>query len=285
MTLAWSANTETDLDGYRIYHRQEGQAYDYNYPIWEGTDRTCTIYSLDDTTKHFFVARAFDIYSNESEDSCEVSLEASVNIIPTADAGPDQTVDEGSTVTLDGSNSWDAEGTVVSYDWTQIEGVAVTLSEAWTSQPFFTAPYVDLEVTSLTFQLTVTDEWGLQSQDTCIVTVTPLNKEPLGQVAYVSSIAIKLRQMGRNYKARAYVVVEDEYGIEVEEASIRGDWSLNGTFLNASFGATNSGGEAKLNSDKVKPESGDTFTLKVTEVIKDDYTFDPSGNTYSLAVP
>jgi hypothetical protein len=89
VTLTWDANTETDLDCYRIYHRQEGQAYDYNYPLWEGADTTCTIYNLDDTTTHYFVARAVDIYWNESEDSNEVSFEASVNMPPTADAGPD----------------------------------------------------------------------------------------------------------------------------------------------------------------------------------------------------
>jgi hypothetical protein len=207
---------------------------------------------------------------------------------PTADAGPDQTVDEGSVVTLDGSNSWDNDGTIVSYEWTQIEGVAVTLSDVWTSQPYFAAPYVDLDATSLslTFQLTVTDESGLQSQETCIVTVTPLRTEPPpSQVAYVSSITIKLRQMGKNYLARAYVVVEDEYGIEIKEAGIRGSWTLNSTFLNCSFGSTNGIGEAKLDSDKVKAKSGDTFNLIINEIIKDGYTFDLLGNTYSLTVP
>jgi len=36
---------------------------------------------------------------------------------PEADAGPDQTVDEGDTVTLDGTGSTDAEGQEISFEW------------------------------------------------------------------------------------------------------------------------------------------------------------------------
>jgi hypothetical protein len=49
---------------------------------------------------------------------------------PVADAGPNQTVDEGVTVTLDGSNSSDPDGDISSYQWTQIAGIPVTLSKA-----------------------------------------------------------------------------------------------------------------------------------------------------------
>jgi hypothetical protein len=81
------------------------------------------------------------------------------------------------------------------------------------------------------------------------------------------------------------VVVMDEFGMLVSGASIRGDWTINGVSLNASFGTTNGAGQARLDSNKVKPESGDTFTLTVTEITKDGYTYDPSGNTHSIAVP
>jgi hypothetical protein len=103
---------------------------------------------------------------------------SNVNQAPTADAGPDQTVDEADTVTLDGSNSSDPDGTVVSYYWTQIKGSAVTLSEATAAQPIFTAPDVGPDGTSLTFQLTATDDGGLQSTDTCIVNVSWVNMAP-----------------------------------------------------------------------------------------------------------
>jgi len=72
VTLAWDANTEADLAGYRIFYREEGQNYDYNNPGWEGTATTCTISALNDNTTYYFVARAFDTSNNESGDSDEV---------------------------------------------------------------------------------------------------------------------------------------------------------------------------------------------------------------------
>jgi len=73
ITLGWNANSEADLDGYRIFYREDGESYDYNSPDWEGTDTTCTISNLDDNTEYHFVARAFDTSDNESADSQEIS--------------------------------------------------------------------------------------------------------------------------------------------------------------------------------------------------------------------
>ncbi len=72
VTLAWDANNEEDLAGYRVFYRQEGQSYNYSQPAWEGTETTCTMYNLDDNTTYCFVARAFDTSGNESGDSNEV---------------------------------------------------------------------------------------------------------------------------------------------------------------------------------------------------------------------
>ena len=86
---------------------------------------------------------------------------------PTADAGFDQIVESGATVTLDGSGSYDPEGNPLTYLWTHI-GIIVTLSNANAIKPTFTAPP---GVTSLTFKLEVTNETGLKSADEVTITV------------------------------------------------------------------------------------------------------------------
>ena len=73
---------------------------------------------------------------------------------PTADAGPDQTVDEGDLVTLAGSGT-DPEGETLTFNWTAPAGV--TLSDPTSASPTFTAPQVDAD-TPLTFTLEVCDE-------------------------------------------------------------------------------------------------------------------------------
>ena len=113
----------------------------------------------------------------QASDTCIVNV-SWVNLPPTASAGPDQTVSEGSTVSLNGSNSDDLDDGIASYQWTQTGGTPVTLSNPSTVIPLFTAPLVGAGGDSLTFQLTVTDSDGLQDTDTCIVNVSWVNLPP-----------------------------------------------------------------------------------------------------------
>jgi hypothetical protein len=98
---------------------------------------------------------------------------------PTATTGPDQTISEGSSVTLDASNSTDWDDGIASYGWEQTGGPAVTLSDISAVKPTFTAPNVGIGGAALTFKLTVTDNGGLKSTATCIVNVTWDNKPPI----------------------------------------------------------------------------------------------------------
>ena len=91
---------------------------------------------------------------------------------PVADAGADQTVKETNEVTLDGSNSSDADGAIVSYLWEQESGATtVTLTNGTSKTATFTAPDVGSNGEILAFKLTVTDDDGQTSNDTTSVDV------------------------------------------------------------------------------------------------------------------
>lgn len=103
---------------------------------------------------------------------------APVNQPPVAQAGPDQTVNAGEVVTLNGSNSYDADDGIATFSWQQIEGTGVALSDNAAEQPSFTAPATNENGDVLLFELTVTDFSGAQSSDTVRVNVTWINAAP-----------------------------------------------------------------------------------------------------------
>jgi hypothetical protein len=60
----------------------------------------------------------------------------------------------------------------------QIAGPAVTLNDADTAYPYFTAPFVSAAGETLKFALTVDDGFGGTSMDTAFVTVNNVNEPP-----------------------------------------------------------------------------------------------------------
>jgi hypothetical protein len=90
---------------------------------------------------------------------------------PVANAGQDQTVHGGDTVTLDGSRSRDPNGNITSYSWVQTAGPPVTLNGADTATPSFKAPNLSSD-TTLKFSLTVKDDKGAASINRAFVSVT-----------------------------------------------------------------------------------------------------------------
>ena len=101
-TMAWDPNDPTP-DGYRIYQRIEGQAYNYNQPVWTGSATTGTVYNLDYDTTYYFVVRAY-VGTLESADSGEVSFFAQApppaTHTITVVAGNNGVVSPGNTVTI-----------------------------------------------------------------------------------------------------------------------------------------------------------------------------------------
>lgn len=117
-----------------------------------------------------------DGHTDSAPDSVDITVK-NVNHPPVADAGNDQTVNEGTLVTLDGSASYDPDNDPLTYSWLQTGGPAVTLSDPSASQPTFTAPQVGQAGATLTFQLTVSD--GLDDASaTSTVMVENVNHAP-----------------------------------------------------------------------------------------------------------
>lgn len=89
------------------------------------------------------------------------------NQSPVADAGPDQTMSDngkpGEVVNLDGSGSFDPDGTIVSYQWLE-DGQQIATGVTAT---------VNLAVGTHTISLRVTDDDGASSEDQVIVLINP----------------------------------------------------------------------------------------------------------------
>ena len=98
-----------------------------------------------------------------------VVLRYVVNTPPSANAGPDLTVTEGGSITLNGQSSTDPENNISSYSWARVTGSSGTLANANAAQASFTAGSGS---ETLVFELTVTDAFGQTSTDQVSVTVT-----------------------------------------------------------------------------------------------------------------
>jgi rhodanese-related sulfurtransferase len=126
--------------------------------------------------------------NDNNQDTDDVTIVVDTTQPPVADAGPDQTVKENKTVTLDGSGStdgnWGDDG-IKSYLWEQISGTPVALSADDTVQVEFEAPKVGSLIT-LIFELTVENYSGQQSSD--IVAITVKNNSSDDSTCFISAI-------------------------------------------------------------------------------------------------
>lgn len=112
-------------------------------------------------------------YSGGRGGSGIVAARYIINTGPTANAGPDATAAALQKFTLDGTGTTDPDGNITSIVWTQTSGTSIDLEDGDTLEPSFTPAQPAGGATSetLTFDLTVTDAFGLTSTDTVTITL------------------------------------------------------------------------------------------------------------------
>lgn len=127
-----------------------------------------------------------DGIDTSAADEVVVTVE-NINHAPTANAGQDQTVDEGNTVTMDGFGSSDPDNDILAYSWTQVSGPAVALSDSSAGSPTFTAPQVGTGGVTLVFELIVEDEYQTQSEAATVsILVQDIDDPPACTSAYAN---------------------------------------------------------------------------------------------------
>ena len=154
---------------------------DGNVSVDQGDTQTFTItaspgYRIDELTVDSQVRSITTSYTFSNVNSNHtIDVTFALNQSPpTARAGQDQSVTEGDTVTLEGSGSSDPDDAVVRYEWTQLSGPEVTLSDENAVSPTFVAGPVNGNAT-VVFQLKVFDSGDDSDTDTVSIAINENN--------------------------------------------------------------------------------------------------------------
>lgn len=127
-----------------------------------------------------------------STDIVYVTVKALSNKVPVADAGQDQIVNEGDTVSLNGSLSNDSDGSIVNYIWRENENI-LSISSSFKKLDFTVGTHI--------LTLTVTDNDGEKATDT--VTIYVNEKQNLVPIANAGADQIITNGDAINFDASA----------------------------------------------------------------------------------
>ena len=184
------------------------------------------------------------------------------NIAPVANAGTNQTILlVGGELTLDGSGSSDADGSIVSYSWSQVSGPEATITNGSTAVVTVVIPE-QIAATSYVFALVVTDNDGASSTGTVTITqAEPVLLKTYEQMYFrgtPNGWGTTIMTLVSNYVWE----VQASFGSTTNERfkfDVNGDWSLN-------FGDNNNDGIADQSGANIMITQGvGTYTIRFND--------------------
>jgi len=138
------------------------------------------------------------------------------NTAPVANAGPDQSVQVGATVTLNGSGSSDVDKNALTYDWSFVSipsGSATMLSNPTAAAPSFVADKAGQYVV----QLVVNDGTVNSTPDTVTIAATTGNTAPVANAGPDQTVAVG-----------ASVILDGTASHDAEKNALTYQWALTG---------------------------------------------------------
>jgi surface protein len=214
--------------------------------------------SVNEASVLTFVLSAIDNSNAASSAQVEVTVNpiAAVNVQPRAIVGADFQILSGERATLDGSDSFDTDGSIERYQWRVQDGQILAIDEPNAVTTSFVAPQV-VSTSTFTISLEVTDNQGASDTNTIEIEVSPNADLP-----ELSSIA--LTQLNET------VVIFRDSNAENEHSTV--------ALLLAGPGQTEFSSRVLISSEQLNPVDNQLETV-VTEAAL-EWSID--GNTLTL---
>jgi hypothetical protein len=170
--------TGSDPDGDRITHswsQTSGPEVKYNIFSTELSFVAPNV-ATDETMILEFKLNVRDSHGSVTTDTANITVNA-INHPPTANAGPDQTVLENTSVQLFGFG-FDSDNDPLTHSWSQISGPQVNISQSESSISFMAPDGISNKSLMLAFEFKVSDSYGGSAADSVNVIVVASNNGP-----------------------------------------------------------------------------------------------------------
>ena len=215
-------------------------------------------------------------------------MKLAINQPPVANAGPNQTLNslDGATISLDGSGSYDPDGTIVEYSWYQSSGPLAVIAYAHPGNPSATIVLMSQTNTATyVFSLKVTDNEGASATGTVTVIQQAGGFNKIHPQVYFRGTPNNWGTTLMNLVSNHLWEVEATFGSSSDERfkfDVYGDWSLN-------FGDNNNDGVADQSGANIMVTAGaGTYRIRfndqtrVYSVVKVGGTFNRDYTTMSV---